>query len=1189
MINPQSNTIGDFRRLAQVQQTQKHWLEASEVLKSLFERFPESLAFHDYANLANCYLQLSRYEESAQYYQLLDELYPDSLLGLRGLAQVQQTQKHWLEASEVLKSLFERFPESLAFHDYANLANCYLQLSRYEKSTAFFQRKSTINDALKVLKKGLFISENSSAMMSQLFQIYSQFESRKLAILEVENLISSDEAFQNEFFYQLKFRLLLTQGNFDLCKQYLDQLRQSGIDGYKLISFEIDLLISSGNFFDAEKYLLNFRTCNQITNHLGSEKIALIFFSLNKTYHECELLLANFFDQEIIENELKSLYGRKKISDSQNLTEDFKRVDELRSTNPKVIIKQKLKRFLKNRSYYNFENFFEYSLGSLSEKKISKVKIVLDKRFPRSSIRAKLNNYFSKKNIDATCKPYNEIYSWRQAYPVNDYSIASQLKNFEKVNLLLVTVFRDEEEMLPHFIKHYSSIGVENFLFIDNGSIDNSVSKINQFSQLNITLVKAPFDFSFNRHGMSWVNEILEHRLSNWTLFVDTDEFLFYPGCQDCKIEELIHHMELTGSGAFKAFMLDLYDKNYLEGLYPSSQLEDHDYFYANYSLKKMIDAPYENISGGARFSHWAHGGVLEKTPLINSKLGIRYIDNHRTTPVNHCLTTGVLAHYKIFRDRDYLQLTENELIQNSRISDRGLACVARHLNFINDRKKLILSPFHLKFSLQTLEKLDLINFDKLWSEKVLDSQIPFKDNFQFPYSLVSCPSKLHDGSLAMSLSEILIYAYESIKETNSLFKFLKFQFSRISDKRIRKCITDVLKIATGKTTSKSKSSILSNEIFIEPDLFIEFFKYLENDKFERLIEVLDFLYAFPNRTDQTNQFLAEKYFLYGKESKTREILKKINLINSKNIHLLRSFMHSDQWDLVFRSIDMVFDDPDYCPNKSMLTILNLIPYQSQREKRLNIFFEKLQEKLIFLNPEVVSCYLAVIFIRKDFNQLPALFDIYGKFLDEISYEFYSRWLKIYRNEIKTFNRLTCISLSKMGTTSLNVFMSRAGLLSAHFINPVTQSLLDPDDIKVFDFVCDTTAVFFTRKNLVEYQKIIFINRVYKDWEKSFLHHFSLELSCLKCFDEQKRVFYSSVDALEKSKWYEVHHELYFRFATLRDAYNYQQKWALRLSETLGPDLLLIDLYSKDVDLQLSNFVGIQIRLNFPRGNITNY
>ena len=355
---------------------------------------------------------MSRYEEAGHYYQLLDERYPENILGLRGLAQVQQTQKHWLEASELYASIFERFPEALAFHDYANLANCYLQLSRYEKSVRAYESRLNTLNALKLLKLGIIKFDNDLLFLT-LKNIYLNCSSRRFAISDFDKFILMNSKLQSEKCRHLKFNLLLSRGSFDCAKKYIAECSTEGVHFAELIIMEVGLFHSVGDYKTAASRLLEFKDDQFLINKFGLEKIAFTFFSVGMPFDFIRDFLETHFDGDLVVNELDNLFKEKtkkiqKINNEFLLNSALKHLDLIK-TSDRNIYRNLLKNFLKNRTYEKFEKFVEFSYADFSEFSLDKVRKVIGYRFPKSSLAARLSEDSFNVNIDVHQKKMRKI------------------------------------------------------------------------------------------------------------------------------------------------------------------------------------------------------------------------------------------------------------------------------------------------------------------------------------------------------------------------------------------------------------------------------------------------------------------------------------------------------------------------------------------------------------------------------------------------------------------------------------------------------------------------------------------------------------------------------------------------------------------------------------------------------------
>ena len=93
--------------------------------------------------------------------------------------------------------------------------------------------------------------------------------------------------------------------------------------------------------------------------------------------------------------------------------------------------------------------------------------------------------------------------------------------------IVLMCVIRDEELLLPAFVAHYQSLGVSHFVFVDNGSNDNSVNYLQNLTDAPVQLWEATNSYADNDFGMNWINQLLKSRFRHaWCVVVDSDEFL---------------------------------------------------------------------------------------------------------------------------------------------------------------------------------------------------------------------------------------------------------------------------------------------------------------------------------------------------------------------------------------------------------------------------------------------------------------------------------------------------------------------------------------------------------------------------------------------------------------------------------------------------------------------------------------
>lgn len=144
-------------------------------------------------------------------------------------------------------------------------------------------------------------------------------------------------------------------------------------------------------------------------------------------------------------------------------------------------------------------------------------------------------------------------------------------------SLVAYCVIYNEMYYLPAFLKHYRALGIEQFVFIDDCSTDESVSFLK--SQNDTVIVRADMRYgdklNGKRAGPQWKTILAQqYLLGRWALCVDADEFLVF---HSRSLPDLILQAEAVGSQALGAVMVDMYPSNAhkLETLDSPQSLQD--------------------------------------------------------------------------------------------------------------------------------------------------------------------------------------------------------------------------------------------------------------------------------------------------------------------------------------------------------------------------------------------------------------------------------------------------------------------------------------------------------------------------------------------------------------------------------------------------------------------------------------
>lgn len=135
--------------------------------------------------------------------------------------------------------------------------------------------------------------------------------------------------------------------------------------------------------------------------------------------------------------------------------------------------------------------------------------------------------------------------------------------------VLVACVVKDERARLPWYLHHYRSLGCDEFLFIDNGSLDGTVEYLRE--QPDVTLYHAPPEmFAASRFGTVWINELgPRHAMKRWLLLTDADELLVWPGCEQEGISGLIARAERMGLNRVFTPLIDVYPEQPCDELAP--------------------------------------------------------------------------------------------------------------------------------------------------------------------------------------------------------------------------------------------------------------------------------------------------------------------------------------------------------------------------------------------------------------------------------------------------------------------------------------------------------------------------------------------------------------------------------------------------------------------------------------------
>ena len=240
-------------------------------------------------------------------------------------------------------------------------------------------------------------------------------------------------------------------------------------------------------------------------------------------------------------------------------------------------------------------------------------------------------------------------------------------------------VVRNEALRLPDNLRHHRALGISRFFVVDNGSTDDTLDFL--LAQPDVHLFSTQESFAASGFGISWINGLLDaYGDGHWTLTVDADELLIYPGFESVALPKVCAHLDhLQAQGMF-CMLLDMYaeaplkDVGYRAG---DSLIAACPWFDpAPYRTVQVHAFPHIQIYGGVRerIFHFSgspapHPPTISKVPLVKWKRGMQFTNcTHAVSPMQMAQMTGVLLHFK-FLD-DFYQRVQVEAARGEHYAD---------------------------------------------------------------------------------------------------------------------------------------------------------------------------------------------------------------------------------------------------------------------------------------------------------------------------------------------------------------------------------------------------------------------------------------------------------------------------------------------------------------------------------------
>jgi len=220
----------------------------------------------------------------------------------------------------------------------------------------------------------------------------------------------------------------------------------------------------------------------------------------------------------------------------------------------------------------------------------------------------------------------------------------------------VVSCVRNERHVMPAFLKHYRELGVKSFLIADNCSTDGTMNYL--LEQPDVVCLACDTEYKHSTFGVAWQQAILSaFRGGLWSVVVDADEFLVFPGYEKKPLSGFLEAQGGQGYDAITCLMLDMYP----EGDLCNFDLEQDDPFAtARYVDREPLrrvwfHGPYSNapswtsslrhrLAPNASVSSFTSQKtcILRYKPWMQLSAGLHYVGD-----ANISTQPGVLCHFK--------------------------------------------------------------------------------------------------------------------------------------------------------------------------------------------------------------------------------------------------------------------------------------------------------------------------------------------------------------------------------------------------------------------------------------------------------------------------------------------------------------------------------------------------------------
>lgn len=267
----------------------------------------------------------------------------------------------------------------------------------------------------------------------------------------------------------------------------------------------------------------------------------------------------------------------------------------------------------------------------------------------------------------------------------------------------VVCLIRDGDYYLEKLLSHHRELGVEHFLFIDNGSEDDTVEMLT--AEPDVTLVQTLLDVSRNE-CLIRAYAARRYIKGGWFLFVDSDELIEFSTGKGREIKYFTQYCSDRGFNAVVSQMLDLFSD------LPLCETESLSYEASVSTLNRYSLDFIDTFDYHSKDIHFAY--YLANNRISNREIGVKFGGIRRELFGERC----ALTKHSLVKNEDSIELYSHPHC-SSNVSCADFSLLVRHYKFAG--------PFFLRQLREIERKAWLHGEDKKRSAVIRSNEFSFQ------------------------------------------------------------------------------------------------------------------------------------------------------------------------------------------------------------------------------------------------------------------------------------------------------------------------------------------------------------------------------------------------------------------------------------------------------------------------------